>query len=146
VSPTFEGFPAGTRAGQLPAVPLGRRGRLVGEGPRFLAVFGKPARLLNCECERSEDTTLAQAFQLITGPTLHGLLGEPDNRLGKLLASGRPIPEVIDELYLAALCRRPHTKERRRAVELVERASDRRAGLEDVLWGLVNAKEFLLRR
>jgi hypothetical protein len=146
VSPTFEGFPAGTRAGQLPAVPLGRRGRLVGEGPRFLAVFGKPARLLNCECERSEDTTLAQAFQLITGPTLNGLLSEPDNRLGKLLAAGRPMPEVIDELYLAALCRRPHTEERRRAVELVERARDRRAALEDVLWGLVNAKEFLLRR
>jgi hypothetical protein len=146
VSPTFPGFPAGTRAGQLPAVPLGRRGRLVGEGPRFLAVFGKPARLLNCECERSEDTTLAQAFQLITGPTLNGLLGEPDNRLGRLLASGRPIPEVIDELYLAALCRRPHTEERRRASELVERARDRRAALEDVLWGLLNAKEFLLRR
>jgi hypothetical protein len=39
-------------------------------GPEFLDAFGKPDRLLTCECERSEETTLAQAFQLINGDTV----------------------------------------------------------------------------
>jgi hypothetical protein len=74
------------------------------------------------------------------------MLSEPDNRLGKLLAAGKSVPAIIDELYLAALCRRPTKEERARTVRLVGRAKDRREALEDVLWGLVNAKEFLLRR
>ena len=50
---------------------------------------------------------IAQAFQLITGPLLNGMLGEPDNRIGKALAKGQSPKQIIDEMYLAALCRRP---------------------------------------
>ncbi len=147
--PRFAGFPRGTRAGQLPGVASnvgrGRKARS-SDAEKFLASFGKPVRSLSCECERSDDTTLAQAFQLITGPLLNTMLSEENNRLGKLLAARSSIPEIVDELYLAALCRRPGAAERKHAVALVERAADRRVALEDVLWGLVNAKEFLLRR
>jgi hypothetical protein len=149
VRPRFAGAPRGLRAGQLPGVVTprrrGRRGGGMGEGERFLTTFGKPVRSLSCECERSDDTTLAQAFQLITGPLVTRLLAEPDNRIGKLLAAGKKDGEIIEELYLAALCRWPSALERRRTTELVARAEDQRAALEDVLWGLINAKEFLLR-
>src|SRR5205807_1196270 len=101
---------------------------------------------LSCECERSDDSTLAQALQLITGDVLNGMLAEPDNRLGQLIAAGRSDAQILDELYLAALCRRPSTAERREALALIARSKERRAALEDVLWGLLNAKEFLLRR
>ncbi len=145
--PHFNGFPAGLRAAQLPGVGADRpRKQPASDAEKFLATFGKPVRSLSCECERSDDTTLAQAFQLITGRLLNGMLSEPDNRIGRLLASGKPLPDVIDELYLTALCRPTAPQERRRAVELVEKAKDRRAALEDLVWGLVNAKEFLLRR
>lgn len=144
VQPRFEGVPRGTRAGQLPGVGAHLRRR--GDAEQFLAAFGKPERSLSCECERSEDTTLAQAFQLITGPILNHWLTEPNNRLGKALAADRPVPAILDELFLAGLCRLPTAEERRRATGLVEGAKDRRAALEDVLWGLINAKEFLLRR
>jgi hypothetical protein len=147
VRPQFNGFPAGLRAAQLPGVGADRpRRQPASDAEKFLATFGKPVRSLSCECERSDDTTLAQAFQLITGRLLNGMLSEPDNRVGRLLASGKPLSEVIDELYLTALCRPPAPPERERAVELVGRAKDRRAALEDLVWGLVNAKEFLLRR
>jgi hypothetical protein len=146
VRPRFPGVPHGTRAGQLPGVGKPpRRGRGPEESERFLSVFGKPVRSLSCECERSEDTTLAQAFQLITGPVLNRTLAEPDNRIGKALAKGLSTREILDELYLVALCRQPTTDERRGLLAAVERAGDRRAALEDVLWGLLNAKEFLLR-
>ena len=58
----------------------------------------------------------------------------------------RPTEAVIEELYLTTLCRPPSTRERARTLELVKRAKTPRAGLEDVLWGLLNAKEFLLRQ
>jgi hypothetical protein len=143
----FSGFPEGTRAGQLPGVKTSQEySRKPTASEKFLTTFGKPERSLSCECERSDDTTLGQAFQLITGEMINKRLSEPDNRLGRLLAAGKPTEEIIEELYLAALCRPPSEKERTRALAIVNRAKDKRIALEDVAWGLLNAKEFLLRQ
>jgi hypothetical protein len=142
----FEGHPLGTRAGQLPGSQQRGRGSRVGDAERFLRAFGKPDRLLNCDCERSDDTTLVQAFQMTTGEMLHQMLAAPDNRIGRLLKAGKSDPEVVEELYLAALARRPTAGETSGLTAYLKRAKDRRAALEDVAWGLVNAKEFLLRR
>jgi hypothetical protein len=143
----FSGFPEGTRAGELPGVRLTRpREQSASRAERFLQVFGKPVRSLTCECERSEDTTLGQAFQMVSGELLQGMLSEPDNRLGRLLRSGRADREIVVELYLAALCRLPGEKELAAAEAILTRTKDRRAALEDLAWGLLNAKEFLLRR
>jgi hypothetical protein len=146
VRPRLSGMPRGTRAGQLPGVGGAQKRRGQGESERFLTLFGKPVRSLSCECERSDDTTLAQAFQLITGSMLNRMLSEPNNRIGKALAKDRPDESIIEELYLAALCRPPSSPERRLTMSLLNRAKDRRTVLEDVLWGLINSKEFLLRR
>ena len=54
--------------------------------------------------------------------------------------------EVIEEFYLAALCRPLSEKELHAIARYVDKAKDRRTALEDVVWGLVNAKEYLLRR
>ena len=74
------------------------------------------------------------------------MLTAPDNRIGRLLAAGKSNEEIVEELYFAALCRPPSAKERAGALALLGRDRDRRRALEDVLWGLVNAKEFLLRQ
>src|SRR5262249_7111809 len=58
----FDGYPRGTRAEQLADAQVSRRGILDTLSARFLKTFGKPDRLLSCECERSDDTTLVQAF------------------------------------------------------------------------------------
>lgn len=142
----FDGFPLGTRAAELPDAQVGARGVLPGAGPRFLKAFGKPDRLLSCECERGDDTTLVQAFQLLTGGLLHQMLTRPNNRIGRLIKEGKDDAAIVEDLYLAALCRLPTERERAGAVALVARSADRRTGLEDVAWGVVNAKEFLLRR
>ena len=111
------------RAGQLPGVTASReRGQRTSESEKFMTAFGKPVRSLSCECERSDDTTLNQAFQLITGALLNKMLSEPNNRLGRLLATGKPTTEILDELYLAALSRPPSAKERLMALS----ASNRR--------------------
>ncbi|HET6573528.1 MAG TPA: DUF1549 and DUF1553 domain-containing protein [Fimbriiglobus sp.] len=142
----FPGYPEGMRAGEVPAPPQSGRRNVDTMGTRFLKVFGKPDRLLTCECERSEDAGMFQAFQLLTGELVHSLLRDPDNRIGKLIVAGRSDAQMLDEFYLAALARPPSETERVQLLTYVEGAKDRRAAWEDVVWGLVNAKEFLLRR
>ena len=142
----FDGFPLGTRAAQLPDAQVGARGVLPGAGPRFLKAFGKPDRLLSCECERGDETTLVQAFQLLTGGLLHQMLTRSDNSLDRFVKDGKDNAAIVEELYLAALCRLPSEREKIGALALIARSKDRRSGLEDVAWGVLNAKEFLLRR
>jgi hypothetical protein len=147
----FQGYPVGFRAAQLPGSrPERIRGRRQGNGERtpdqFLEIFGKPARLLTCECERSTDTTMAQAFQMISGSTINESLTNPNNRLTELLASGKSDSEIVEELYWIALTRAAGSREREKAVGLLRDAKDRRQALEDITWGLLNAKEFVLRR
>ena len=152
VTPEFAGYPPGTRAGQIAgvqAVNTRRRGG-GGAGPmssdQFLAVFGKPPRLLSCDCERTNDTTLGQAFHLIAGPQISKLLSDPKNRLATLLNEGKSDGQIVEELYWAALTRAPTDDELRSMTRHVAEAKDRRKALEDVLWALMNAKEFVLRK
>lgn len=133
----FRDAPAGMRAVQLPGVHA--------DHP-FMKVFGKPVRLITCECERSNDTTLSQAFQLINGQLVREKLEAKDGRLSRLLKSGQSPADLTTELYLAALCRLPNPVELQAAVAHLEAAADRRAAVEDLAWALLNSKEFLLIR
>lgn len=146
VAAEFQGYPAGMRAGQLPGVLAARsRRQPTSRDDHFLVLFGKPPRLLTCECERSGETTLGQAFQLVSGPTINSLLTRPGNRLTQFAAAGRPACETVEELWLAALCRFPTSEESQVMVAYLESAADRRAALEDIAWSLLSSAEFLLR-
>jgi hypothetical protein len=148
----------GTRAGQAAGVGAfqrrekgqgnsrQRRGTSTSDAEKFLKLFGKPPRLLTCECERATDATLGQAFQLLSGPTIHRMLTDEDNRLAKLLASSESPGEIVDELYWSALARAPTDDERSALVQHMEQSDDWRLAIEDIAWSVVNSKEFLLRR
>ena len=140
----FLGYPAGMRAGQVPGIAPGRRRTSSAE--TFLAVFGKPPRLLACDCERSTDATMPQAFQMVSGPLVTRLLSHPDNRLSRLLKSDASPAAVVEELYLASLSRLPSSAESEQLTKRITAAADRRRALEDVAWALVNSKEFILRK
>ena len=143
----YDGSPPGLRAAQLPGV-LGsrtRRGRL-GEPDGFLAMFGKPVRLLTCECERSDETTMGQAFELISGERVNQMLTSTDNRLTRLLSSDQSTEERIANLYWTAISRPPTAAETVAAKEYVDRSDTARAAWEDITWALINSKEFLFRR
>ena len=102
VSEKFAGLPAGTRATQLPSPDV---------DSDFLKVFGQPARETACQCERSTDSNLSQALQMINGPLVHAKVRDEKNRLRALAAAGKSNEEIIGELYLSALCRKPSDPE-----------------------------------
>ncbi len=143
----FRGYPRGMRAGQIPGIMAVRpRDMPPTSGDKFLELFGKPPRLLTCECERSQDATLGQTFQLVSGPLLNELLSHQENRLGRLLASGESVEAVIDELFWTALSRAPQDDELARLAEYVRSAENQRQAWEDIAWGILNSREFLYRR
>jgi hypothetical protein len=146
ISSTFDGYPEGTRAAQVPSLPSLRRKEPLEGGMKFLRQFGKPERLLTCSCERNDSTTLAQALQMMTGPLVNRALSEPDNRIGKLMKAGKSNAEIVEELFVAALSRTPNDRERSTIIERIERAPDRRIALEDVLAAILTSKEFMLRK
>ncbi|HEY1067729.1 MAG TPA: DUF1549 and DUF1553 domain-containing protein [Pirellulales bacterium] len=143
VAAQFRGYPRGMRAAQLPAAPIARRG--LNPDEQFLKTFGKPPRLLSCECERSDASTLVQAFQMISGELVNNLITAEGNRLKKLLDGDRPTPAIVDDLYWTVLSRAPTQAELTAAVQQIDASPNRREPLEDLLWSLLNAKEFVLR-
>jgi hypothetical protein len=142
MSASFNGYPKGLRAGQIPGAQPARK---PSAAEQFLMTFGKPPRELACECERSSDTTLGQAFQLISGREIGRMVAEKDNRVGKMIDAGKTDQEIIGELYWAALTRAASEEEMEAMMAHVAKARNRRNGLEDVMWALLNAKEFVLR-
>lgn len=142
----FNGYPAGLRAGEIPGVQAIRpREARPSDADRFLTLFGKPPRLLTCECERMQETTLGQAFQLVSGPLVNSLLIAPDNHLGQCLNSNKEPDEIVDDLFWSALSRAPTAAERQAIVARLTSAADRRLVLEDIAWSVLNSREFLLR-
>ncbi|MEX1039594.1 MAG: DUF1549 and DUF1553 domain-containing protein [Pirellulaceae bacterium] len=140
---SFEGYSAGTRAGEIAGVERVRR--KLSDGDQFLRLFGKPERLLACECERSDEATLGQALSLVGGQSLNERLQRDDNRIGQLLSAGESPEQVIDTMFWTALARSPTEKETNTTLELIKATDDPRTVLEDLTWALLNAKELIFR-
>jgi hypothetical protein len=115
-------------------------------GEEFMKVFGKPERLLSCECERSDDTTLAQAFQLINGETVRKALESRGNHIHTWMQIAESnMPGAVEDLFLTTLSRKPTSSESDGITAHLKMAGNSRKAWEDVLWATLNAKEFLFR-
>jgi hypothetical protein len=142
----FEGFPVGMRAAQLPGVrPESKGKRRAHASDQLLEFFGKPPRLLASDTERSCECNMAQAFQMISGPALGSLLVEKQNCLSRMLAAKLSPKAILDELFWKTLSRAPSADEETQFLPLIARAEEPRKELEDILWGLLNSKEFVFR-
>lgn len=135
----FSNYPPGTSSKELIA-SIG--------ATYFLTTFGHPRR--DVMEARSNAPSLAQALHMMNGGGLREKLAAPDNVLGSLIERGLSDREIVRRLYLRA-CAAPPDAEKSAAMEnylAAERAAgrSRRRGLENVLWAILNAKEFQLNR
>jgi len=144
---SFAGQERGTRAIALPDDSYNK-------DVYFLSVFGRPSMESACECERTSDANLAQSLHLINSPALQDKLANANGRAARLAALDMTDMAKIDDLYLAALSRRPAFEEQKAALahlhrkrgtvtEREARIKAERVAYEDMLWALINTKEFL---
>jgi hypothetical protein len=99
-----------------------------------------------CECERPLDPSLSQALHTLNGDTLASKIADKNGRLAKLLAAKKAPEEIVEEIYLAALCRLPSAAEREQAQQFLSEQENKEEVYQDLLWALINSKQFLFVR
>ena len=157
---SFVGQPAGTRAIQLPDDTFSK-------SSYFLSVFGRPDMNSACECERSADVNLAQALHLVNSNNIRLKLSSDQSRPAHLAKQKEAKPEaLLTQLYLHALSRPPRPEELATALAYLQGKQNQplptpaptkegeqpkpvdpllptRQAYEDLIWALLNTKEFL---
>lgn len=117
-------------------------------GTYAMHVFGKPDRAVNCDCERVNRPTLLQSVFLQNDPLIEQRLENSGwlEELASAERSGKTLDaaELVRESWLRALGREPSAKEQKRAVEHLVAAESMTEGVWDLLWALINTKEFIL--
>ncbi len=130
----FEKVPLGTKAIELPDARYNNY---------FLSTFGKPRREAVCECERVSEPNLAQALDTLNGDLIAEKIGSPQGRVARLLAAKKTDDAIVEELYLVTLSRRPTAAETAACRQMRAHAPAAKTFYEDLLWSLINSKQFL---
>ena len=112
-----------------------------GEDGNFFNVYGKPD--LSFIPERDMKPSLLQALHQLAGPTFTAKLSREGGRVDRLLQHQASDEAIIEELYLAALCRFPTEAEQAALKDMIRRQDSRREAVEDLLWAVVNSEQFL---
>lgn len=130
----FNGWPVGYRAIQIwdNRMPS-----------YFFRIFGRPARVSVCECERGNEPSITQALHLMNSDETVRKIRHRDGFARRLSDSDRTPDEIIEELYLATVSRLPTDNERELMLQAFRESKERRFATEDVLWALLNSREFV---
>ena len=126
----YAGQPKGTRAVQL----------LDAQVPSYtLDVFGRCPRTDNCADSTQFGGGLSSALHLINDPKLNAKLGPAISELRKEYPQPRA---ALDELFLRTLSRFPSEKEKIFCLKAIAEAEEAQQGWQDILWALLNSREF----
>ena len=134
---SFPGYPSGTLAKDI----------YVPDGPDyFLITFGLPRR--DILKDRVAVPTLSQALHLMNGDAVRAKVEARANVVGELVAQGFGDRQIVETIYERAYARLPTAAEIGRISDFIanESAAGRggRRALENVLWAVLNSKEFQL--
>jgi hypothetical protein len=113
-------------------------------GSYFLDVFGRPQRLSACECERVSEANLAQALHLLNSEEVQNKVARNGGRAETLAKDPRPDADKVEDLFLWAYGRRPSKEHREVALAYIQKHAQNKAlAYIDILWSLLNTKEFV---
>jgi hypothetical protein len=113
----------------------------------FLDVFGRPQRISACECERVTEANLAQALHLLNSEEIQSKVSRGGGRADAMTKDPRPDTEKVEELFLWTVGHKPNDKQLHLALEhLQANEKNKKAAYENILWALINTKEFVFNR
>jgi hypothetical protein len=113
----------------------------------FLDTFGRNAREITCECERSSQPSLVQVLHLSNGTTLNDKLAAKAGRITQIMATDPQPADLVEGAWVRVLSRPPTDAERKPFEEMLAAVSaeEKRAIVEDMYWSLLTSREFLFR-
>ena len=130
---------------KFPGLPQGARAVQIADGGisnYFLTTFGRATRETVCSCEVRLEPTLSQSLHLLNGDTTTQRIAG-GNLIGRRLAEKKPAEQIIEEMYVRCLSRKPTRAESEKLTRLVTTEKDQKQALEDVFWSLLNSREFM---
>jgi hypothetical protein len=145
---SFANLPIGTSAVALPDNSYNK-------ASPFLRVFGRPEATSVCECERVQSGSLAQSLHLMNASDIKSKVGAGNGRISQFVAAETDPEAAVRQLYLVAFSRPPRPAEMATAVAYLEEgrvgadgkpvpeSQAFKANAEDLVWALMNTKEFL---
>lgn len=129
----------------FPKLPPGARAVQINDGrfsTYFLDTFGRASRETACSCEVRMEPNLSQALHLMNGDTVVSKM-QNGGFLKKLQAENLEPREIVDRIYVTCLTRHITDREWEQLAPLVSEESQRKQGLEDIFWAVLNSREFL---
>ncbi|MBL6704536.1 MAG: PSD1 domain-containing protein [Planctomycetaceae bacterium] len=117
-------------------------------GTHAMKVFGKPDRSVNCDCERVNEPTLLQAIFTQNDPLLRMRIADSGwiIEIEDAELEGKPVDQkaLIDEVWIRTVGRFPTSTQRQRADQHLAGSDTIAEGIADLMWAMLNTKEFLL--
>lgn len=127
-------------------LPLGARAVQIADGNTtnyFLTTFGRAKRDTVCSCEVRMEPSLSQALHLLNGDTVNSKIVQGKFVESRIKAGKKPL-EIVDEMYISCLTRKPTDKEYSTLVQVLdENKKDEQNALNDIFWSLLNSREFI---
>lgn len=108
----------------------------------ILDAFGRCTRVESCSNVGGPAVSLRQALLLIGGDAIDGKVTHPNGYLSRLMELSPSAEEIVDFLYMRALCRPPTNEERSHWTAELTAASSLNEAAEDLFWALLNSREF----
>jgi hypothetical protein len=109
-----------------------------------LRIFGRPPRTTACDCERASEPALPQTLFRMTDQTVLAKFTDANGRAMQYGRSKLSDEALVDELFLSTLTRYPRADEKATALEHLKNSKSRQEAVTDLLWALVNTREFIL--
>jgi hypothetical protein len=112
-------------------------------------VFGRSERDGNCDCTTSNEPNLLQAIYMRNDKEVLAALTRKDGWVHEVGAKKVPGAKATDtdalvrEAFLRTLSRPPSAAEAKRSAAHIDQAGNRSEGLHDLLWALLNTREFI---
>jgi hypothetical protein len=108
----------------------------------FLTTFGRATRESVCSCEVKMEPNLSQALHLLNGDTINQKISQ-GNLIKRRLDEKKLPQDILEEIYIRTLTRHPTEAERTALNEVLLQEQNQQQVLEDILWALMNSREFL---